>query len=216
MNKKISQLPQYVGTVQPVGDIPISIGGTTYRIDPSLLVYINPNPSGFIIDKGYITIVSPVQLANSVNAQPIFNKVFKAKPNTRYEYKLIIFCTDLSGSQNILIGFNNSQNSANPLNGIIANMFQGNAARGSVTTGFSYFSITTTEIAVTGVSSDTRFNCGLRGTLTTGNAPSGLSFCDVIPIIKTPVGQANAFISRAYFTIEEVGNNIDMFNGNFQ
>ena len=44
MNKKISQLPQYVGTAQPVGDIPISIGGTTYRIDPSLLVYINPNP----------------------------------------------------------------------------------------------------------------------------------------------------------------------------
>jgi hypothetical protein len=191
-----------------VGDI-VGINSTTLWLESN-------NNQVSIIDKGYITIFSPVQLANSVNAQPIFNKVFKAKPNTRYEYKLIIFCTDLSGSQNMLLGFNNSQNSANPLNGIIANMFQGNAARGSVTNGFSSFSIISTEIVVTGTSSDTRFNCGLTGTLTTGNAPSGLSFCDVIPIIKTPVGQANAFISRAYFTIEEVGNKIDMFNGNFQ
>lgn len=201
------------GTVN--GTLPVNIGDIVGINSTSLWLESNNNQLS-IIDKGYITIVSPVQLVNSVNAQPIFNKVFKAKPNTRYEYKLIIFCTDLSGSQNILLGFNNSQNTANPLNGITANMFQGNAARGSVTTGFSSFSITTTEIVVTGISSDTRFNCGLRGTLTTGNAPSGLTFCDIIPIIKTPVSQANAFISRAYFTIEEVGNNTDMFKGNFQ
>ena len=37
MSKKISQLPEYIGIPQPVGDIPISINGTTYRISPSLL-----------------------------------------------------------------------------------------------------------------------------------------------------------------------------------
>ena len=37
MSKKISELPEYLGIPQPVGDIPISISGTTYRISPSLL-----------------------------------------------------------------------------------------------------------------------------------------------------------------------------------
>lgn len=32
---KISLLPPYVGDNQPVGDIPITVGGRTYRIDPS-------------------------------------------------------------------------------------------------------------------------------------------------------------------------------------
>lgn len=37
MSKKISELPEYIGIPQPVGDIPISISGTTYRISPLLL-----------------------------------------------------------------------------------------------------------------------------------------------------------------------------------
>jgi len=34
---KISALPPYVGPVSPLGDVPISIGGTTYKISPSQL-----------------------------------------------------------------------------------------------------------------------------------------------------------------------------------
>lgn len=37
MSKKISQLPEYIGTPQPVGDIPISIDGITYKITPTLI-----------------------------------------------------------------------------------------------------------------------------------------------------------------------------------
>jgi hypothetical protein len=37
MSKKISELPQYIGAPQPNGDVPISIGGTTYKINPSLI-----------------------------------------------------------------------------------------------------------------------------------------------------------------------------------
>ena len=43
MSKKISELPAYTGTPQPTGSLPISIGGTTYKIDPSLLFVVNPN-----------------------------------------------------------------------------------------------------------------------------------------------------------------------------
>jgi hypothetical protein len=45
MSKKISELPEYIGTPQPTGSLPISIGGTTYKIDPSLLFVVNPNPN---------------------------------------------------------------------------------------------------------------------------------------------------------------------------
>jgi hypothetical protein len=38
MSKRISELPIYIGTAQPSGDVPISINGTTYRIDPTLLI----------------------------------------------------------------------------------------------------------------------------------------------------------------------------------
>jgi len=34
MSTRISQLPPYVGPNNPVGDLPISIAGTTYRISP--------------------------------------------------------------------------------------------------------------------------------------------------------------------------------------
>lgn len=37
-NKKISELPKYTGVINPEGDIPISISGTTYGIDPDKLV----------------------------------------------------------------------------------------------------------------------------------------------------------------------------------
>ena len=37
MSKKISELPQYSGINNPVGDLPISIAGTTYRISPNKL-----------------------------------------------------------------------------------------------------------------------------------------------------------------------------------
>jgi hypothetical protein len=43
MSKKISELPEYIGAPQPTGSLPISIGGTTYKIDPSLLFVVNPN-----------------------------------------------------------------------------------------------------------------------------------------------------------------------------
>jgi len=43
MSKKISELPQYVGTPSPTGDVPISIGGVTYKIDPSLLTVSTPS-----------------------------------------------------------------------------------------------------------------------------------------------------------------------------
>lgn len=55
MDVKISQLPEYIGIPQPVGDIPISINGVTYRIKPELLsnsllnldtVLANGNTSG--------------------------------------------------------------------------------------------------------------------------------------------------------------------------
>lgn len=45
MSKKISELPEYIGTPQPTGSLPISIGATTYKIDPSLLFVVNPNPN---------------------------------------------------------------------------------------------------------------------------------------------------------------------------
>lgn len=45
MSKKISELPEYIGAPQPTGSLPISIGGTTYKIDPSLLFVENPNPN---------------------------------------------------------------------------------------------------------------------------------------------------------------------------
>ena len=45
MSKKISELPQYTGAPMPTGNVPISIGATTYRIDPSLLFAVNPNPN---------------------------------------------------------------------------------------------------------------------------------------------------------------------------
>ena len=45
MSKKISELPQYTGTPMPTGNVPISIGAITYRIDPSLLFAVNPNPN---------------------------------------------------------------------------------------------------------------------------------------------------------------------------
>lgn len=59
MSKKISELPEYIGIPQPVGDIPISINGTTYKIKPSLLssgtltldnVLANGNQTGRNID----------------------------------------------------------------------------------------------------------------------------------------------------------------------
>lgn len=34
MSKKITELPPYVGSNNPIGDIPISINGVTYRISP--------------------------------------------------------------------------------------------------------------------------------------------------------------------------------------
>jgi hypothetical protein len=55
MNVKISELPEYIGIPQPVGDIPISINGVTYKIKPNLLsnsllnldtVLANGNTSG--------------------------------------------------------------------------------------------------------------------------------------------------------------------------
>lgn len=36
MSKKINELPPYVGATNPIGDIPISINGVTYRITPQL------------------------------------------------------------------------------------------------------------------------------------------------------------------------------------
>ena len=45
MSKKISELPEYIGAPQPTGSLPISISGTTYKIDPSLLFVENPNPN---------------------------------------------------------------------------------------------------------------------------------------------------------------------------
>jgi len=45
MSKKISELPEYTGVPQPTGSLPISIGTTTYKIDPSLLFVTNPNPN---------------------------------------------------------------------------------------------------------------------------------------------------------------------------
>jgi hypothetical protein len=45
MSKKISELPQYTGAPMPTGNVPISIGATTYKIDPSLLFVENPNPN---------------------------------------------------------------------------------------------------------------------------------------------------------------------------
>jgi len=36
MSTKIDELPPYVGTTNPIGDIPISINGVTYRITPQL------------------------------------------------------------------------------------------------------------------------------------------------------------------------------------
>jgi hypothetical protein len=41
MSKKISELPLYSGSVQPSGDVPISINGTTYRINPLLLINLS-------------------------------------------------------------------------------------------------------------------------------------------------------------------------------
>lgn len=38
MSKKISELPQYSGAPQPIGDVPISINGVTYKIAPDKLV----------------------------------------------------------------------------------------------------------------------------------------------------------------------------------
>lgn len=43
MSKKISELPQYIGSPSPTGDVPISIGGVTYKIDPSLLSVSTPS-----------------------------------------------------------------------------------------------------------------------------------------------------------------------------
>jgi hypothetical protein len=43
MSKKISELPQYIGAPSPTGDVPISIGGVTYKIDPSLLSVSTPS-----------------------------------------------------------------------------------------------------------------------------------------------------------------------------
>ncbi len=37
MSTRISELPPYTGATNPVGDIPISINGVTYRITPQLL-----------------------------------------------------------------------------------------------------------------------------------------------------------------------------------
>lgn len=42
MSKKISELPLYVGSASPTGDVAISISGVTYRIDPNLLVEFTP------------------------------------------------------------------------------------------------------------------------------------------------------------------------------
>ena len=42
MSKKISELPLYVGSASPTGDVAISINGVTYRIDPNLLVEFTP------------------------------------------------------------------------------------------------------------------------------------------------------------------------------
>lgn len=58
---KISELPPYIGPNSPVGDIPISISGTTFKIDPSKLV--NPGiklfpiqaREAFLFMKGYQT-----------------------------------------------------------------------------------------------------------------------------------------------------------------
>jgi len=38
MSTKISELPSYTGSNNPVGDIPISISGVTYKITPQLLL----------------------------------------------------------------------------------------------------------------------------------------------------------------------------------
>lgn len=45
MSKKISELPEYIGAPQPTGSLPISIGATTYKIDPSLLFIQNSTPN---------------------------------------------------------------------------------------------------------------------------------------------------------------------------
>jgi len=37
MSEKINELPPYVGTTNPIGDMPISINGVTYRITPQLV-----------------------------------------------------------------------------------------------------------------------------------------------------------------------------------
>jgi hypothetical protein len=48
MSRKISELPQYIGTPQPTGDIPISIGGVTYKIDPSKIIELPTNQNELI------------------------------------------------------------------------------------------------------------------------------------------------------------------------
>jgi hypothetical protein len=72
MSKKISELPQYIGTSQPTGDIPISIGGTTYKIDPSLLLQIKTIEGQTLIGTGNIDLTkSNVGLANVDNTADI-------------------------------------------------------------------------------------------------------------------------------------------------
>lgn len=47
MRVKISALPPYTGPAGPTGDVPISISGTTYRIDPGKLA--TPGTGGGLV-----------------------------------------------------------------------------------------------------------------------------------------------------------------------
>jgi hypothetical protein len=72
MSKKISELPQYIGASQPTGDIPISIGGTTYKIDPSLILQIKTIEGQTLIGTGNIDLTkSNVGLSNVDNTADI-------------------------------------------------------------------------------------------------------------------------------------------------
>ena len=54
-NKKISELPPYIGSNSPNGEIPISIGGTTYKIQTEKIlpnVILHPSTTFKFIQKG--------------------------------------------------------------------------------------------------------------------------------------------------------------------
>jgi len=68
MSKKISELPLYVGSASPTGDVAISINGVTYRIDPNLLVEYTPTailPTEFVlIENDFTEIIVALNLEN--------------------------------------------------------------------------------------------------------------------------------------------------------